>query len=138
MLISCYRNALLTVKVSRKMKVFAKSRSALDIFRVYWPQFWIIHVFNVKLKACRGFTWLNRFNKLKMWIIYVGPKTYLFFHVLKWCRADDWKANQEYIGLRIWQWPETVIIFLTGCIKKTQSVRISSNHNSDRIVVEYL
>ena len=40
--------------------------------------------------------------------------------------------------LRIWKWAKSVVVFLAGCVKKTKSVRLSSDHHCHGIVVKHL
>ena len=40
----------------------------------------------------------------------------LGFDVVEGRRADDGKANEENVGLRVGQWSETVVILLSRCI----------------------
>lgn len=70
-------------------------------------------------------------SKIKLWF-------YLFLDVYERGRVDHRKANKVNIRLRVTKGPQTVIIFLTSCVKKSQSVRFPSNHNSYSIVIEDL
>lgn len=47
--------------------------------------------------------------------------------VLEGGRGGDGEADEEDIGLRIREWAQTVVIFLSGCIEETQGVWLITN-----------
>lgn len=47
----------------------------------------------------------------------------LFAHVLKRSRGCDTKADKEDIGLGVGQGAETIVVFLTGGVEESESVR---------------
>ena len=51
-------------------------------------------------------------------------------------REGSLEAARPY--LRIWKWSKSVVVFLAGCVKKTKSVRLSSDHHCHGIVVKHL
>ena len=64
--------------------------------------------------------------------------TNLFFDVFKRWRRDDAEAYKKDISLRIGEWAESVVIFLSGRIKQAQCVRLTSYHYCHCIVVKHL
>lgn len=42
-----------------------------------------------------------------------------FADVFEGCRGSDGEANEEHIGLRVGEWAQPVIVFLTCCIEET-------------------
>lgn len=60
----------------------------------------------------------------------------LFFDVFKRAGTDHGETHQEYVGLRVGQWPQAIVILLTGSIKQSQCVGFSADHDRDGIVVE--
>lgn len=61
---------------------------------------------------------------------------YLGLDVVKGWRADDGKADEEDIGLRIGERSESVIIFLSSSVPKSQADRLAINHDTRGVVVE--
>lgn len=64
--------------------------------------------------------------------------TCLFLDVLEGGGRYHRKANQKDVRLRVTQWPETVVILLTGGVKQAQSVWLAADHYCDRVVVKNL
>jgi len=84
----------------------------------------------------------------------------LLLDVFKRCRGGDAETNQENVRLRVREWTQTIVIFLTyidvttirklalngtisgwkhtGRVEQAQSVRVVSNHDRNSIVVEHL
>ena len=56
--------------------------------------------------------------------------------VMYMVREGSLEAARPY--LRIWKWSKSVVVFLAGCVKKTKSVRLSSDHHCHGIVVKHL
>ena len=63
---------------------------------------------------------------------------YLFFDVFEWGWWDYWEADEEDVCLWVGEWPQPVVVLLTGSVKKTQCVRLAPNHHRHRVVVENL
>jgi len=63
---------------------------------------------------------------------------HLFLDVFVRRRRNDRKADEKDIRLRIAQWTESVIVFLSSSIKQTQCVRLSTDHHRHSIVVKHL
>lgn len=63
-------------------------------------------------------------------------QSHLCFDVVKGRRADDGEADQEHIRLRVREWSESVVIFLSRCIPEAQTYRLIVHHYARRIVVE--
>mmetsp|Transcript_8069 Transcript_8069/g.16119 ORF Transcript_8069/g.16119 Transcript_8069/m.16119 type:complete len:214 (-) Transcript_8069:10-651(-) len=61
----------------------------------------------------------------------------LGLHVLKAGRADDRKADQKHISLRVRQRAQTIVIFLSGGIPKSQVDWLAVNHDIGRVVIEH-
>jgi len=60
----------------------------------------------------------------------------LLADVLEGGGGGDAEAYEEDISLRIGEGAQTVVIFLTGCIEKTEGVRLVANHYRNCIVIE--
>lgn len=61
---------------------------------------------------------------------------YLGLDVVERWRADDGKADEEDIGLRVGKRSESVVIFLSRSIPKSQANWLSINHDTRGVVVE--
>jgi hypothetical protein len=61
---------------------------------------------------------------------------YLILDVLERGRTDKGETDEEYIGLRVGQWAETIIILLSGSIPKTEVDGLSIDHDIGRVVIE--
>lgn len=61
---------------------------------------------------------------------------YLGLHVVERWRADDGKADEEDVSLRVRERSEPVIIFLSSSVPKSQANWLSIDHNTRRVVVE--
>lgn len=64
--------------------------------------------------------------------------TNLFFNVLKRGWRHDRKTNEKHIRLRIRKGPQPIIVLLSCCIKESKSVWLTTDHDSDSIVVKDL
>lgn len=65
-----------------------------------------------------------------------GVHAYLGLDVVERWRADDGKADEEDIGLRVGKRSESVVIFLSRSIPKSQANWLSINHDTRGVVVE--
>ena len=61
---------------------------------------------------------------------------YLCFHVLKRSWANDGKANQENVRLRVGERAKTIVIFLTSCIPKSKIDDFAIDHHVCGVVVK--
>ena len=62
--------------------------------------------------------------------------TDLGLNVVERRRADDGKADEEDIGLRVRERPKSVVIFLSSSIPETQADGLAIDHYTRRVVVE--
>lgn len=62
---------------------------------------------------------------------------HLLLYILERARTDHRKTDKEHIRLWIGQRPQSVVVFLAGRIEKTQCVRLATDHDRYRIVVEH-
>lgn len=60
----------------------------------------------------------------------------LFFDVLERTGTDHGETYQEYVRLWVRQWPQPIVILLTGSIKQAQCVGFAADHDRDGVVVE--
>jgi hypothetical protein len=92
------------------------------------------------------------------WTVVMNLRKPLLLDVFKRCGRSYTKANEENVRLRVRKWTKPVVVLLTyrqehkvrleatmptareqtSSIKKTKSVGVVSNHNSDGIIIEYL
>lgn len=63
-------------------------------------------------------------------------RSYLGFDVVKGRGRDNGEANKKYVSLRIRQRPQSVVIFLSGGIPKSQADGLAINHYARRVVIE--
>jgi len=59
-----------------------------------------------------------------------------FSDIFEGRRRNDGKADEENVGLRIRQRPQSVVVLLTRSVEKAESVRFPSNHDSDGVIIE--
>jgi len=57
--------------------------------------------------------------------------------VLEGGRRDNGEARQEHVGLRVGQRSQTIVIFLSSSIPKTQVDGLVVNHDVGRVVIEH-
>lgn len=55
--------------------------------------------------------------------------------VVGW-RADNGEANEEDICLRVGEWSQSIVVFLSSSIPQSQADWLSINHHTCRVVVE--
>ena len=46
----------------------------------------------------------------------MGIETHLVHYILQRVWAVNGKANEEEVGLRVGQWPESIVLFLSRCV----------------------
>lgn len=63
-------------------------------------------------------------------------KAYLGLDVVEGWWGDDREADEEDVGLWIGEWAETVVIFLSGSIPKSERNWLSIDHHRGGVVVE--
>lgn len=85
----------------------------------------------------RSFASSIHYQTLVAVIICLADLTHLVFHVLQgvWCIHSE--ADQEDMGLRVCQWAQSFIIFLSSCIPKSQLYRAAIDSAIRYIVFEY-
>lgn len=57
--------------------------------------------------------------------------------VLERGRIDHTETDEEHIGLRIGEWPQTVVVFLAGRVPQADVHRLVVDHYIRRVVVEH-
>lgn len=62
--------------------------------------------------------------------------SYLCSDVVERWRADDGETDEEYIGLRIGEGSETVVILLASRIPQAQADGLAINHDTGGVVVK--
>lgn len=55
---------------------------------------------------------------------------YLGFNVVKGWWADDREADEKHVGLRVGEWPKSIVVFLSSGIPKPQADRFAVDHHT--------
>lgn len=61
---------------------------------------------------------------------------YLGLDVVERGRAHDREADEKNVGLRVGEWSQSIVIFLTSSIPETQADGLAIYHNTCRVVIE--
>ena len=73
---------------------------------------------------------------LSICLIYRSRISHLCLDVVEGWGADDGEADEEYVGLGIRQWSQSVVVFLASSVPQSEADGLSIHHDARGVVVE--